>query len=62
MINNKLLAKLRQPVHISYISSYIFKKDIVETREIINQLINDDVIEESQYSKDYYKLKNQIQK
>lgn len=62
MIENKLLAKLRQPVHISFISSHIFKKNINETKEIINELINNDIVEESSYSKDYYVLKNQNKK
>jgi len=55
----KLLQKLRQPVHVTYISQYIIKKDLTETKKIIEKLINENVIEESEYSKDYYVLKNQ---
>jgi len=62
MKENKLLAKLRQPVHISFISTHIFKKDINETKEIINELIKDEIVEESSYAKDYYVLKNQSKK
>lgn len=54
----KLLNKLRQPVHVTYISQHIFKKDLNETKEIINKLINDNIVEESQYAKEYYILKS----
>lgn len=54
----QLLAKLRQPLHISYISNYILKEDITKTKEIINFLIEQDVVEESKYAKEYYVIKN----
>jgi hypothetical protein len=54
----KLLeSKLRQPIHITYISEYILKKDLEETRKILNTLISDGVIVESEISKDYYSIK-----
>ena len=31
-----LLAKLRQPIHIDYISQYVLKLPIDKTKEIIN--------------------------
>jgi phosphoribosyl-ATP pyrophosphohydrolase len=44
----KLLnTKLRQPVHISYISKYILKLTEKETKEILDKLIEEGVIEES---------------
>ena len=44
----KLLnSKLRQPVHISYISKYILKMTEKETKEILDKLIDEGVIEES---------------
>jgi hypothetical protein len=56
----KLLAgKLRQPIHIDYISKYIVKKPIEETIDIINQLVSQEIIEESKYAKDYYVTKPQ---
>jgi hypothetical protein len=55
----KLLQKLRQPIHVTYISQYIIKKDLTETKKNIEKLINENVIEESEYAKDYYVLKNQ---
>lgn len=57
MIDNKKLLKLSQPVHITFISSHILKKDMEETKNILKHLIEEGVIEESKYSKDYYVLK-----
>lgn len=53
-----LLAKLRQPIHIGYISQYILKLPMDKTKEIINKLIEDGVVEESGYSKDYFVIKH----
>ena len=51
----KLLnSKLRQPVHISYISKYILKMTEKETKEILDKLIEEGVIEESPLAPDYY--------
>jgi hypothetical protein len=51
----KLLnSKLRQPVHISYISKYILKLTEKETKEILDKLIDEGVIEESALAPDYY--------
>lgn len=61
-MNNKLLAKLRSPVHISFISSHIFKKDMEETKKMIQELMTENIIEQSEYAKDYYVLKNQSEK
>jgi hypothetical protein len=52
------LGKLRQPIHISYIANYILKEDITKTKVIIDILIEEDVIEESKYAKEYYVIKN----
>lgn len=54
-----LLSKLRQPVHISYISKYILKKDELETELELNKLMEEGLIEESHMSKGYYVVKNQ---
>jgi hypothetical protein len=53
-----LMGKLRQPIHIDYISKYILKESMEETKGIINKLVEDNVIEESKYAKDYYVVKN----
>lgn len=51
----KLLnTKLRQPVHISYISKYILKLTEKETKEILDKLIEKGVIEESPLAPGYY--------
>ena len=53
-----LMGKLRQPIHIDYISKYILKESLEETKKIINKLVEDDIVEESKYAKDYYVVKN----
>ena len=51
----KLLnSKLRQPVHISYISKYILKLTEKETKKILDKLIDEGVIEESPLAPGYY--------
>jgi len=51
----KLLnTKLRQPVHISYIAKYILKMTEKETKEILDKLIEEGVIEESPLAPGYY--------
>jgi len=56
----KLLnSKLRQPVHISYISKYILKMTEKETKEILDKLIDEGVIEESPLSQNYYVNKSE---
>lgn len=53
-----LLGKLRQPIHIDYISKYILRGSMEETMKVINKLVDDNIIEESKYAKDYYVVKN----
>lgn len=53
-----LMGKLRQPIHIDYISKYILKLSMEETHTIINKLVEDNIIEESNYAKEYYVVKN----
>lgn len=55
----KLLAKLRRPVHIEYISKYILEVSIEETKQELNKLLEEGIIEESEYAKEYYVVKNQ---
>ena len=51
----KLLnTKLRQPVHISYISKYILKLTEKETKKILDKLIDEGVIEGSPLAPGYY--------
>jgi hypothetical protein len=61
MLDDKLVkmlsGKLRQPIHIDYISKYIVKKPIEETIQIIDELVSQNILEESKYGKDYYVTK-----
>ena len=54
----EFLNKLRQPIHISYISKYILKTDIKETKEILEKYISEGIIEESKIADGYYGIKN----
>jgi hypothetical protein len=49
-----LMDKLRQPIHISYISKYILKLDEVETKKQLDMLISEGYIKESNLSQGYY--------
>jgi predicted ArsR family transcriptional regulator len=52
-----LLSKLRQPIHIDYIAKYILRIPEDEARVELNKLIEENLIEESTYAKDYYVIK-----
>jgi hypothetical protein len=54
-----LQAKLRRPVHISFISEYILDKDMATTQKIINELIVLGYVVESEIAEDYYKINNE---
>ena len=58
----KLLMKLRQPIHVSYIAEHILKKDVYQTMEIIGELMEDGEVIESKYGKGYYILNNGVEK
>jgi hypothetical protein len=49
-----LMDKLRQPIHISYISKYILKLDEVNTKQQLDILISEGYIKESDISEGYY--------
>ena len=49
-----LMDKLRQPIHISYISRYILKKNMDETKQQLDILISEGYIKESSLSGGYY--------
>lgn len=53
-----LLAKLRRPIHITYISKHLVKLPMVETLDLVNEMIEENLIEESKYGKGYYVLKS----
>ena len=52
-----LQAKLRRPIHITYISEHILRKDMDETRQLITKLMEDGYVFESETSKDYFYIK-----
>ena len=52
-----LLSKLRRPIHVSYISKYLVKLPMNETINLLNEMISEDLIEESVYGKGYYVIK-----
>jgi len=52
-----LQSKLRQPIHITYISEHILRKDMDETRKLITKLMVDGYVFESETSKDYFYIK-----
>ena len=54
----KLLAKLRLPVHITFISNHILKTPMKETEKLIGDMVEEGLIEESKYGKGYYVVKN----
>ena len=49
-----LMDKLRQPIHISYISRYILKLDESETKKQLDILISEGYIKESNSGNGYY--------
>jgi len=49
-----LIAKLRQPIHISYISKYILKMTDKETKKILDEMIEEGLVEISPLAPDYY--------
>ena len=53
-LKQTLLSKLRRPVHITYISQYLTKTTVEQTRIYLNELIEQGLVEESKYGKDYF--------
>ena len=57
-LKQTLLAKLRRPVHITFISQNILKSNMGDTTKLINEMVDEELIEESKYGKGYYVLKS----
>jgi hypothetical protein len=49
-----LMDKLRQPIHVSYISKYILRKNMDETKKQLDVLISEGYIKKSTLSGGYY--------
>jgi hypothetical protein len=47
-LKQTLLAKLRSPLHISFISENITKLTLFQTKEILNEMIEDELIVEKE--------------
>ena len=56
MKDSDLIKQLKIPTHISYISQYITKEDINTTKEQLERLINENLIQEANF-KGYYVAK-----
>lgn len=52
----QLFGKLRQPVHIGYISKYILSTCNSEALEILSPFIKEGIIQESYLAKNYFVL------
>jgi len=57
-LKENLLSKLRQPIHITFISNHILKTSMKETEKLIGDMVEEGLIEESKYGKGYYVVKN----
>lgn len=53
MKDEVLIKHLKLPTHITYISSYITKEDMQSTKQQIERLVEENLIEESSF-KGYY--------
>lgn len=56
-LKQTLLAKLRRPIHVSYISRHLVKLPMDNTMNILNEMIEEGLVEESKYGKGYYVIK-----
>ena len=53
----KLLGKLRNPIHITYISKYILETDENTCREQLKKMEKDGLVVENSKFKDYFSVK-----
>ena len=49
-----LMDKLRRPIHISYVSKYILRQNLEETKKQLDILISEGYVKESGISEGYY--------
>jgi hypothetical protein len=59
MKDDALIKQLKLPTHITYISQYITKEDMKTTKEQLERLVEENLIEEASF-KGYYVDKNII--
>jgi TBPIP/Hop2 winged helix domain len=53
-----MLDKMNRPVHVSYIARYILKQELDVTTRVMEHLITENQIEESEFGKQYYVRKS----
>ena len=53
-----MLDKMNRPVHVSYIARYILKQELDVTTRVMEHLINQNQIEESEFGQQYYVRKS----
>lgn len=53
---NKIEGKLRNPIHIDYISKIIVKDSVEQTKKVLDKLVEDNIIVEMEYNKGFYML------
>jgi hypothetical protein len=53
-LKQTLISKLRRPVHITFIAQHLTKTTVEQTRIYLNELIEQGLVEESKYGKDYF--------
>ncbi len=53
-----MLDKMNRPVHVSYIARYILKQELDVTNRVMEHLINQNQIEESEFGQQYYVRKS----
>jgi DNA-binding IclR family transcriptional regulator len=46
-LKQTLLAKLRRPIHVSYISRHLVKLPIDKTMDMLNEMVEEGLVEES---------------
>jgi hypothetical protein len=53
-----MLDKMNRPVHVSYIARYILKQGLDVTTRVMEHLITENQIEESEFGTQYYVRKS----
>ena len=53
---NKIEGKLRIPIHIDYISNFIVKDSVEQTKKVLDKLVEDNIIVEMENNKGFYML------
>jgi hypothetical protein len=52
--------ELKIPCHVNYIADRVFKLSKEETMIIINEMVENGLLEESPFAKNYYKIKTNV--